>query len=69
LETSYLRLKAYPFTAGLAEFVHRHERVYVIDQNRDGQLVLLMRMELEPEEIGSCAAYGITGVCRWMRAR
>ena len=52
LETSYLRLKAYPFTAGLAEFVHRHERVYVIDQNRDGQLVLLMRMELEPEEIG-----------------
>jgi 2-oxoglutarate ferredoxin oxidoreductase subunit alpha len=52
LETSYLRLKAYPFTAALAEFVHRHERVYVIDQNRDGQLLLLMRMELEPEEIG-----------------
>jgi 2-oxoglutarate ferredoxin oxidoreductase subunit alpha len=52
LETSYLRLKAYPFTAELAEFVHRHERVYVIDQNRDGQLLLLMRLELEPEEIG-----------------
>ncbi|MGO9095605.1 MAG: 2-oxoacid:acceptor oxidoreductase subunit alpha [Bryobacteraceae bacterium] len=52
VETSYLRLKAYPFTAQLAEFVHRHERVYAIDQNRDGQLLLLMRMELEPEEIG-----------------
>ena len=52
LETSYLRLKAYPFTAELAEFVHRHERVYVIDQNRDGQLLLLMRLALEPEEIG-----------------
>ncbi len=51
LETSYLRLKAYPFTGHLADFVRRHERVYVIDQNRDAQLLALMRLELEPEEI------------------
>ena len=51
LETSYLRLKAYPFTAHLLDFIRRHERVYVIDQNRDAQLLGLMRLELEPELI------------------
>ncbi|HXN49989.1 MAG TPA: 2-oxoacid:acceptor oxidoreductase subunit alpha [Bryobacteraceae bacterium] len=51
LETSYLRLKAFPFGQELADFVRRHERVYVIDQNRDAQLVMLMRLEFEPELI------------------
>jgi 2-oxoglutarate ferredoxin oxidoreductase subunit alpha len=50
-ETSYLRLKAYPFTSDLADFIRRHDRVYVVDQNRDGQLLLLMRLELDPEDI------------------
>ncbi|MGE5646426.1 MAG: 2-oxoacid:acceptor oxidoreductase subunit alpha [Acidobacteriota bacterium] len=48
LETSYLRLKAYPFTPELADFVRRHERVYVIEQNRDAQLLALMRLEFDP---------------------
>ncbi len=52
LETGYLRLKAYPFTAELNEFIARHDRVYVIDQNRDGQMFALMRLELTAEEIG-----------------
>ncbi len=51
LETGYLRLKAYPFGEDLIDFIRRHERVYVIDQNRDAQLLLLMRLELEPELI------------------
>lgn len=51
IEASYLRLKAYPFTAGLGEFIDRYERVYVVDQNRDGQLELLMRLDLAAERI------------------
>ncbi len=51
LETSYLRLKAYPFTSQLVDFIRRNERVYVIDQNRDGQLLQLMRIELDPDEV------------------
>jgi 2-oxoglutarate ferredoxin oxidoreductase subunit alpha len=51
LETSYFRLKAYPFTHHLVDFIRRHERVYVIDQNRDAQLLLLMRLELDPDDI------------------
>jgi 2-oxoglutarate ferredoxin oxidoreductase subunit alpha len=51
LEASYFRLKAYPFTHHLVDFIRRHERVYVIDQNRDAQLLLLMRLELDPDDI------------------
>jgi 2-oxoglutarate/2-oxoacid ferredoxin oxidoreductase subunit alpha len=49
LKTSYFRLRAYPFTDELGTFVDAHERVYVIEQNRDAQLVQLMKLELTPE--------------------
>jgi 2-oxoglutarate ferredoxin oxidoreductase subunit alpha len=51
IEASYLRLKAYPFTDELAEFIRRHDRVYVVDQNRDGQLLGLMRLEFDVDLI------------------
>jgi 2-oxoglutarate ferredoxin oxidoreductase subunit alpha len=50
IETDYIRLKAYPFTQELHDFIGRHERVYVVEQNRDGQLLSLMRMEFDPTE-------------------
>src|SRR4051812_6309590 len=49
VKTSYFRLRAYPFTEELAAFIDAHERVYVIEQNRDGQLLQLMKLELTPE--------------------
>ena len=52
VKTSYFRVRAYPFTEHLAEFIDSHERVYVIEQNRDAQLLQLMRLELTPERIG-----------------
>ena len=51
IPASYLRLKAYPFTPELTEFIARHQRVYVVDQNRDAQLLALMRLEMTPEQI------------------
>jgi 2-oxoglutarate ferredoxin oxidoreductase subunit alpha len=51
LETSYLRLKAYPFTTALDEFIDRHDRVYVVEQNRDAQMASLMRMDLTPARV------------------
>ena len=70
LETSYLRLKAYPFTPELLDFVRRHERVYVVDQNRDAQLLALMRLEFDAEPDRSvCAACATTAGCRSMPAR
>jgi 2-oxoglutarate ferredoxin oxidoreductase subunit alpha len=34
------------------EFVAAHERVYVVEQNRDGQLYDLIRLETSPEHVG-----------------
>jgi 2-oxoglutarate/2-oxoacid ferredoxin oxidoreductase subunit alpha len=51
VKTSYFRLRAYPFTEDLVKFIDAHERIYVIEQNRDGQLLQLMRLELIPERI------------------
>ncbi|MGA2132160.1 MAG: 2-oxoacid:acceptor oxidoreductase subunit alpha [Bryobacteraceae bacterium] len=51
IPAGYFRLRGYPFNAQLAEFIDRHERVYVVDQNRDGQILSLMRMEMTPEQI------------------
>ncbi|HSA93952.1 MAG TPA: 2-oxoacid:acceptor oxidoreductase subunit alpha [Terriglobales bacterium] len=48
LETDYLRLRAYPFTAQVEDFVRRHERVYVVEQNRDAQVRDLLRIDLDP---------------------
>jgi 2-oxoglutarate ferredoxin oxidoreductase subunit alpha len=49
VETSYFRLRAYPFTPELARFIDAHERVYVIEQNRDAQLLQLMKLEMTPD--------------------
>jgi len=51
VKTSYYRLRAYPFTEELLDFVDAHERVYVVEQNRDAQMLQLMRLELSPERI------------------
>jgi 2-oxoglutarate ferredoxin oxidoreductase subunit alpha len=46
VETSYLRLRALPFTDDVKAFVEEHERVYVVEQNRDGQMGDLLRLEV-----------------------
>jgi 2-oxoglutarate ferredoxin oxidoreductase subunit alpha len=50
VETSYFRLRAYPFNNQLAAFIDAHERIYVIEQNRDAQMRQLMKLELTPEQ-------------------
>ena len=45
LRTSYLRIRAYPFAEGVRRFLESHERVYVIEQNRDAQMAALLRMD------------------------
>ena len=49
LRTSYLRLRAYPFTPELDDFIRRHSRVYVVEQNRDAQMLSLLLMDGEAQ--------------------
>ncbi len=52
LTTDYLRLRALPSAAAVGEFVSRHDRVHVVEQNRDGQLWRILQLELGPELAG-----------------
>jgi 2-oxoglutarate/2-oxoacid ferredoxin oxidoreductase subunit alpha len=45
----YLRVRALPLAASIVDFVRDHERVYVIEQNRDGQMYDLLRLETGTE--------------------
>ncbi len=51
IETDYLRLRAYPFTREVHEFIEQHERTYVVEQNRDAQMLSLLKLDLKPELI------------------
>jgi 2-oxoglutarate ferredoxin oxidoreductase subunit alpha len=42
-----LRLRAFPFHDDVADFIADHERVFVVEQNRDAQLRTLLTTELE----------------------
>jgi 2-oxoglutarate ferredoxin oxidoreductase subunit alpha len=49
LKTDYLRVLAYPFSPQVQAFIERHPRVYVVEQNRDGQLAALLKLDLPGE--------------------
>ena len=49
IETDYLRLRAYPFTREVHEFIEQHEHVYIVEQNRDAQMLSLLKLDLKPE--------------------
>ncbi len=51
IDADYLRLRAYPFSDQVKDFVHRHKRVYVVEQNRDGQMYDLLRIDLALDEL------------------
>lgn len=44
-----MRLRAYPFPDSVADFIARHDRVFVVEQNRDAQMRTLLVDELEAE--------------------
>jgi 2-oxoglutarate ferredoxin oxidoreductase subunit alpha len=50
VKTSYLRLRAIPFTDELKAFIANHDRVYVVEQNRDGQMGDLIRLEVGEDQ-------------------
>jgi len=42
-----LRLRAFPFADSVAQFIAEHESVFVVEQNRDGQLRMMLVNELQ----------------------
>jgi 2-oxoglutarate ferredoxin oxidoreductase subunit alpha len=46
IETNYLRIRALPLRKEITDFVLNHERIYVVENNFDGQMAQLIRMEI-----------------------
>ena len=47
---NYCRVKAFPFSTAVREFIDQHEVVYVVEQNRDGQLRTLLINDIEADQ-------------------
>jgi 2-oxoglutarate/2-oxoacid ferredoxin oxidoreductase subunit alpha len=52
IDVDYMRVRALPLSPEVATFVKRHDRVYVVEQNRDAQLHGILRTELPTHLIG-----------------
>jgi 2-oxoglutarate ferredoxin oxidoreductase subunit alpha len=50
-DVDYLRIRAYPFTSEIHDFVASHERIYVAEQNRDGQMASLLKLDLAADQV------------------
>jgi 2-oxoglutarate/2-oxoacid ferredoxin oxidoreductase subunit alpha len=71
LATSFLRLRALPINGEVRHFVARHERVYVVELNHDGQMCQILRMEM-PDVAGKLISLshmdGLPLTARWLVA-
>ena len=56
---NYMRVKGFPFGQAIQDYLDRHERIYVVEQNRDSQLrsLLLLEMRVDPAKLVSVLHY------------
>ena len=59
-----MRVRAFPFNQEVEDFIDQHERVFVIEQNRDAQLRTLLMAEFEfgPDKLKSVLCFDGTPV-------
>jgi len=50
-DVDYMRIRAYPFAHEIHDFVAAHERVYVVEQDRDAQLTSLLKLDLPADQV------------------
>ncbi len=69
LLTDYCRVRAVPFTEAVREFIRTHQRVYVVEMNRDGQLHQLLLLdvpELSEKLISTARLDGLPFTAAWI---
>lgn len=59
-----MRLRAFPFNAAVTEFIDNHDRVFVIEQNRDGQMrkLLIIEADIDPKKLIPITHYDGTSI-------
>jgi 2-oxoglutarate ferredoxin oxidoreductase subunit alpha len=60
----HLRIRAFPFSAAVDRFVAEHESVFVVEQNRDAQLrmMLINEQEIAPAKLEPILHYDGTPI-------
>ncbi len=46
IKSSFMRLRALPFNASVRDYVEKHDKVYVVELNRDGQMHAILQTEM-----------------------
>ncbi len=67
LKTDYLRLRALPFTDEVRAFVAAHDKIYVVEMNRDGQLyqqLIIAMPDLATKLVSACFGDGMPAAAR-----
>jgi len=71
LKTDFLRLRALPCTSEVFSFIKKHERVYIVEANRDGQLRQILTMVVPHEQAGkfrsACHSDGLPLTAAWVK--
>jgi len=64
IHVDLLRVRAFPFGAGVDRFVAEHETVFVVEQNRDAQLrtMLVTEQEFDPAKLEPILHYDGTPI-------
>ena len=59
-----MRLLAFPFPQSVAQFIAEHDRVFVVEQNRDGQMrsLLINELEIDPARLVRLVHYDGTPI-------
>lgn len=69
IPTAYLRVRALPLSQAVFDFVQRHERIYIVENNTEGQLAQIMQLEM-PQRAGSLISTahldGLPLTARWI---
>ncbi|HLE50610.1 MAG TPA: 2-oxoacid:acceptor oxidoreductase subunit alpha [Anaerolineales bacterium] len=69
IKADFMRIRAIPFTQEVTDFVRDHEKVYVVEMNRDGQLHQLLSLEYSAQCVKLISLAHLDGLpltARWI---
>ena len=70
ITADFLRVRAVPFTQEVTDFINNYDQIFVVEQNRDGQMNQILSMEY-PEQAAKfrSVAYGdgLPAAAQWVR--
>jgi 2-oxoglutarate ferredoxin oxidoreductase subunit alpha len=70
IKSDFLRIRALPFTKEVEAFLKKHEQIFIIEMNRDGQLGQILKAEygqLAPKLKSVAFGDGLPASAKWVR--